>query len=114
MVILLCSVFKNHGAERPLPADPRAKIILLMNATGGGVVLIHVVVPTVNQQTKFSVDQHGWWVWACAPDIGASPSPSLAAVEQREARAVQLERCFIEGGNAVSSVQGSPVHEAPP
>ena len=42
MVILLCNVFKNRGTERPLPADLRAKMILLMNATEESVMLLHV------------------------------------------------------------------------
>ena len=42
MVILLCNVFKNHGTERPLPANLQAKMILFMNATEESVMLLHV------------------------------------------------------------------------
>ena len=80
MVILLCNAFKNHGAERPLTADLRAKMILLMNATEESVMLLHVSSFSPSTSRPYSpLVSAGSGFGLTTPGIGASPSPSLAA-----------------------------------
>ena len=51
IVTLSCNVFKNRGIERPLLADLQTKMVLLMNATEEGVMLLHVSFsPSTNKQ----------------------------------------------------------------
>lgn len=79
-VILLCNVFKNHGAERPLPPDLRANMILLMNATEESVMLLHVssFSPSANRPYSPLVSTvNGFGL--PTPGLGASPSQSSAA-----------------------------------
>lgn len=79
-VILLCNVFKNHGAERPIPADLRANMILLMNATEESVMLLHVssFSPSANRPYSPLVSA-GSGFGLPTPGLGASSSPSSTA-----------------------------------
>ena len=77
-MILLCNVFKSHGAERPLPTDLRANMILLMNATEESVMLLHVssFSPSINRPYSPLVNV-GNGFGLSTPSFGPSPSPSL-------------------------------------
>ena len=80
MVVLLCNIFKNHGTERPLPADLRAKMILLMNATEESIMLLFHVSsfsPSTGRPYSPLVSASGGFGPA-TPGLGVSPSPSLA------------------------------------
>ena len=80
MVILLCNVFKNHGTERPFEADLPARIILLMNATEEGIMLLHVSSFSPSTSRPYSsLISVGNGFGLATPGLGASPSPSLAA-----------------------------------
>ena len=77
-VISLCEVFKSHGAERPLPAELRANMILLMNATQESVMLLHVssFPPSAGRPYSPLVSAGGGFGLS-TPGLGQSPSPSL-------------------------------------
>jgi len=77
-VILLCNVFKNHGAERPLPPDLRTNMIQLMNATEESVMLLHVssFSPSANRPYSPLISA-GIGFGLSTPSLGASPSTSL-------------------------------------
>jgi len=77
-VILLCNVFKTHGAERPLPMDLRANMILLMNATEESVMLLHVssFSPSTGRPYSPLVSTSNGFGFS-TPGLGPSPSPSL-------------------------------------
>ena len=79
MVILLCNFFKNHGTERPLPADLRASMILLMNATEESVMLLHVSSFSPSTSRPYSpLISAGGGSGLATPGLGVSPSLSLA------------------------------------
>ena len=79
-VILLCNVFKKHGVERPLPADLRTNMILLMNATQESVMLLHVssFPPSTNRPYSPLVSAGGGFGLSTS-SLGASPLPSSTA-----------------------------------
>ena len=80
-VILLCNVFKTHGAERPLPTDLRANMILLMNATEESVMLLHVSSFSPSTHRPYSpLISGGNGFGLSTPNLVASPSPSLTTV----------------------------------
>ena len=81
MVILLCNVFKNHGTERPLPADPPARMILLLvNANEESVMLLHIPSFSPSTSRPYSpLISAGGGFGLATPGLGASPSLSLAA-----------------------------------
>jgi hypothetical protein len=77
-VILLCNVFKNHGAERPLPSDLRTNMIVLMNATEESVMLLHVSSFSPSTNRPYSpLISGGSGFGLSTPGFGASSSPSL-------------------------------------
>lgn len=79
-VILLCNVFKNHGAERPIPADLRANMILLMNATEESVMLLHVSSFSSSANRPYSpLVSAGSGFGLATPGLGVSSSPSSIA-----------------------------------
>ena len=80
MVGLLCNVFKNHGTERPSPADLRAKMILFMNATENSVILLRVSSFSPSTSRSYSpLISAGSGFGLATPGLGASPSLPLAA-----------------------------------
>ena len=78
VVLLLCNVFKNHGSERQLPADLRAKMTLLTNATEENVMLLRVssFPPPTSRPYSPLVSARGGFGHE-TPGLGAFPPQSL-------------------------------------
>ena len=75
----IMQVFKNHGTERPLPADLRAKMILLMDATEESVMLLHFSSFSPSTSRPYSpLISAGSGSGLATPGLGASPALSLA------------------------------------
>ena len=105
----MCSVFKAHGSERPLPTDLRTNMILLMNATQESVMLLHVSsFPPSTSRPYSPLISTGNGFGFSTPALGPAPSPLATGGSGEDIRDFRIGSGITATKNALQSNNARP------